>query len=86
MLERNSGVSSPHKTRKIFISIYVREHLIFKVQPPRSPELSPLDFYVWGHLKTTVYSDPNEKEEISHQFTFYAYQSIRNRLGTFEIV
>ncbi|KAJ4425894.1 hypothetical protein ANN_27520 [Periplaneta americana] len=24
--------------------------------PPRSPDLNPLDFYLWGHLKSLVYS------------------------------
>ena len=24
--------------------------------PPRSPDLTPLDFYLWGHLKSMVYS------------------------------
>lgn len=24
--------------------------------PPRSPDLSPLDFYLWGHLKSLVYA------------------------------
>ena len=23
--------------------------------PPRSPELTPLDYYLWGHMKTLVY-------------------------------
>jgi hypothetical protein len=22
---------------------------------PRSPDLTPLDFYLWGHLKTNIY-------------------------------
>ncbi|KAJ4445089.1 hypothetical protein ANN_06888 [Periplaneta americana] len=26
--------------------------------PPRSPDLNPLDFYLWGHLKSLVYSCP----------------------------
>jgi hypothetical protein len=26
--------------------------------PPRSPDLNPLDFYLRGHLKTLVYSNP----------------------------
>lgn len=26
--------------------------------PPRSPDLTPLDFFVWGHMKTLVYSSP----------------------------
>jgi hypothetical protein len=24
--------------------------------PPISPDLTPLDFYLWGHLKTVVYA------------------------------
>ena len=23
--------------------------------PPRSPDLTPLDFYLWGHIKSLVY-------------------------------
>ena len=23
--------------------------------PPRSPDLTPMDFYVWGHIKSKVY-------------------------------
>ncbi|KAJ4434007.1 hypothetical protein ANN_16326 [Periplaneta americana] len=26
--------------------------------PPRSPDLNPLDLYLWGHLKSLVYSSP----------------------------
>jgi hypothetical protein len=26
--------------------------------PPGLPDLTPLDFYVWGHLKTVVYATP----------------------------
>jgi len=26
--------------------------------PPRSPDLSPLDFFLWGHLKAIVYASP----------------------------
>ncbi|XP_026819047.1 uncharacterized protein LOC113558322 [Rhopalosiphum maidis] len=26
--------------------------------PPRSSDLTPLDFFLWGHLKTIVYADP----------------------------
>ena len=25
--------------------------------PPRSPDLPPLDFYLWGHLKVMVYQE-----------------------------
>jgi len=26
--------------------------------PARSQDLTPLDFFLWGHLKTVVYADP----------------------------
>ncbi|GBO19900.1 hypothetical protein AVEN_36377-1 [Araneus ventricosus] len=26
--------------------------------PPRSPDLTPLDFFLWGHIKGQVYSTP----------------------------
>jgi len=29
--------------------------------PPRSPEITPLDFFLWGHLKIVVYADPSIK-------------------------
>jgi hypothetical protein len=30
--------------------------------PARSPDLNPLDFFVWGHLKTLVYKTTVETE------------------------
>ena len=29
--------------------------------PPRSPDLNPCDFYLWGHLKSMVYNNPLPK-------------------------
>ncbi|EZA47816.1 hypothetical protein X777_15340 [Ooceraea biroi] len=26
--------------------------------PPRSPDLTPLDFFLWGHLKQQLYATP----------------------------
>jgi hypothetical protein len=35
------------------------------VWPPRSPDLTPCDFYLWGHLKSLVYKDrPKTLEEL----------------------
>jgi hypothetical protein len=31
--------------------------------PPCSPALNPLDFYLWGHLKSLVYSSPVDDVE-----------------------
>ena len=36
--------------------------------PPRSPDLTPLDFYLWGTLKNAVYSTkPQSLEELRDQ-------------------
>lgn len=37
--------------------------------PPRSPDLTPLDFFFWGHIKAVVYRTPVENE-----------QDLRNRI------
>ena len=29
--------------------------------PPRSPDLSPLDFWSWGHLRNSVYANPRPR-------------------------
>ena len=31
--------------------------------PPRSPGLNPLDFHLWGHLKSSVYSSAVHDEQ-----------------------
>lgn len=36
--------------------------------PPRSPDLTPLDFFLWGHLKNVVYkSRPDNIEELKNR-------------------
>jgi hypothetical protein len=52
--------------------------------PPRSPDLNPPDFYLWGHLKTLVYVAPVDNEETLHHRTVDACQTIRNCPGIFE--
>ena len=32
--------------------------------PARSPDLNPLDFHLWGHLKSIVYATSIENAEI----------------------
>lgn len=33
--------------------------------PPRSPDLSPLDYFLWGHLKTKIYAtQPDSLEDL----------------------
>ncbi|GBM33855.1 hypothetical protein AVEN_175690-1 [Araneus ventricosus] len=31
--------------------------------PPRSPDLSSLDYFLWGHLKSLVYATPVDSDE-----------------------
>lgn len=38
--------------------------------PPRSPDLNPLDFYLWGHIKTSVYrTKPRNIDELKQRIT-----------------
>jgi len=48
--------------------------------------LKPLDFYLWGRLKTLVCSAPIRNEETLHRFILYACQTIRKRSSAFESV
>jgi hypothetical protein len=52
--------------------------------PPRSPDLNPLEFYLWGHLKTLVYAAPVDNEEALHHRIVDVCQAIRNHPGIFE--
>jgi len=49
-------------------------------------DISPLDFYLLGNLKTVVYSAQSENEETIHQCNFYPCQTLRNLSGTSEWV
>jgi hypothetical protein len=50
----------------------------FTVRPPRPPDFNPLDFYLWGHVKTLVYSDSVDNEKAAHHRIVDAWQTIRN--------
>ena len=54
--------------------------------PPRSPDLNPLDFFLWGHLKSLVYATPvNNCEELKNRITARCEQ-IRDTPGILERV
>jgi Transposase. len=54
--------------------------------PPRSPDLNPLDFFVWGYLKTLVYGTPvNSLEELQLRIN-QKCQEIQTKEGVFERV
>lgn len=45
--------------------------------PARSPDLNPLDYYLWGHLKSKVYSVPIDNIGRLRERIFYCCQEIR---------
>ena len=45
---------------------------------PRSPDLTPLDCYLWGHMKTLVYETKVESRAALHDRTFAAAEHISN--------
>jgi len=54
--------------------------------PPRSPDLNSLDFFLWGHLKTLVYTSPiNTVEELRERIVA-ACDGIQNTPRIFERV
>jgi hypothetical protein len=52
--------------------------------PPRSSDLNPVDYCVWGHVKSLVYTSAVDTvEELQHRIES-ACQQIRNEPGVFE--
>lgn len=50
--------------------------------PPRSPELTPLDFYLWGKIKSQVYSTPSDNKQDLLNRVRVAFQRLdRNEIG-----
>jgi hypothetical protein len=49
--------------------------------PPRSPDLNPLDYFLWGHLKTVVYETPVENVMVLRERVTAACQTIRDNPG-----
>lgn len=52
--------------------------------PARSPDLTPMDFYVWGHMKSLVYNEPNPitSVDVLRQKIIDAANEIRRGLTT----
>lgn len=53
------------------------------VWPPRSPDLNPCDFYLWGHCSALVYNTPVQDVEDLRQRVIDAFQTIRDTEGIF---
>jgi hypothetical protein len=50
---RTSGVSSPHQHKEKLSYQYISANS-FRGAAKHCGDLSPLDFYLWGHLRTLV--------------------------------
>jgi len=46
--------------------------------PPKSPGLTPLDYYLWGHMKTLVYETKVESRAALRDCIFAAAEHISN--------
>jgi len=46
--------------------------------PPRSPDLTPLDYYIWGHMKTLVYETKVDSRAELRARIFAVAEQIRN--------
>lgn len=55
--------------------------------PPRSPDLNPIDFFLWGHCKALVYEQgPLQNVEELRRRIIRAFNEIRNTDGIFHRV
>ena len=54
--------------------------------PARFPHLNPLDFHLWGHLKSIVYATWIENAEILRNRIEQRFRQIRETPGTIERV
>ncbi|GBO25568.1 hypothetical protein AVEN_131690-1 [Araneus ventricosus] len=48
-----------HTTATLFVSVWIQHSPSGAVTawPPRCPDITPLDFYLWGYVKQHVYSE-----------------------------
>ena len=54
--------------------------------PARSAGLNPLDFYLWGHLKSVVYAEPVADRQTLQQRIRTAFDDLRVQDGRLERV
>jgi hypothetical protein len=52
--------------------------------PPRSPDLTTMDFFLWGHIKALIYILPVDSEEDLIAHIVEAAATIRQQPGSFE--
>lgn len=75
-LQMDGATCHTSKRTRATVAEIFNDRIIIKPRwPARSPDLTPLDFYLWGNLKEKVYKDtPESLDCLEHNIT----QSIRN--------
>ncbi|GFX71239.1 uncharacterized protein TNCV_3410091 [Trichonephila clavipes] len=80
----------PHITRcvkNVFKHHFTKERVtnrqFLHLWPPRSPDLNPCDFWLWGHLRQLVSSDqprtlPDLKDSISRHVLDISHNTLRS--------
>jgi hypothetical protein len=64
--------SVPHSEKKKNVNISICQPTFsFPSRARKRVELSLLDFYLWGQIKTLMHSAPTENEQTLYQRTFY---------------
>jgi hypothetical protein len=82
MLAQTSGMRHIKTRKKVHINTCPTDNSRGNTQ--QRVDLSLVEFYLWGHLKSLLYSAPIENEEIVHQRIFDGCQTMRNRPGMSE--
>lgn len=97
-LAKRRGMWYMHDGAPAHSSMIVREYLNDKFPgrwigrggpipwPARSPDLNPIDFYLWGHLKSVVYETPIDTEDELLPRIQAACHHVRTTPGVFERV
>ncbi|GFW39414.1 hypothetical protein TNCV_1833971 [Trichonephila clavipes] len=88
MMSRSCGSNNTaqHVTQLVPQSIYVKTRFGPGNWPPRSCDLSPLDYFVWGYVKSLVYADkPQTLDHLEENSPCYCRYTATNVEKVFEI-
>ena len=47
--------------------------------PPRSPDLTPCDFFLWGYIKNKVFTTPPENIDVLRQRIIEEFNDLRQQ-------
>ena len=79
--ERYPGRRVPNHRTFLSIDRHLRGPIAW---PPRSPDLTPLDFCMWGHLKSSVYETPFVSEKDLVARILVAADQLQHKYGVFQ--